>query len=40
MTRPRLFPTQEIGSIARPRWQLEGQRGAALPGEEGQPTIL
>ncbi len=30
MTRPRLFPTQEIGSIARPRWQLEGQRGAAL----------
>ncbi|MHB8351487.1 MAG: uroporphyrinogen decarboxylase/cobalamine-independent methonine synthase family protein [Thermoplasmata archaeon] len=30
MTRPRLFPTQEIGSIARPRWQLSGQRGAAL----------
>lgn len=22
-----LFPTQEIGSIARPRWQLQGQRG-------------
>ncbi|MGI0053793.1 MAG: hypothetical protein ACRECR_06020 [Thermoplasmata archaeon] len=30
MTRPRLFPTQEIGSIARPRWQLMGQRGEPL----------
>jgi 5-methyltetrahydropteroyltriglutamate--homocysteine methyltransferase len=29
VTRP-LFPTQEIGSLARPRWQLQGQRGAAL----------
>lgn len=29
MTRP-LFPTQEIGSLARPRWQLLGQRGSAL----------
>jgi 5-methyltetrahydropteroyltriglutamate--homocysteine methyltransferase len=27
---PRLFPTQEIGSIARPRWQLLGQRGQPL----------
>lgn len=26
----RLFPTQEIGSIAKPRWQLQGQRGEAL----------
>ncbi|HZY69412.1 MAG TPA: hypothetical protein VFF67_00330 [Thermoplasmata archaeon] len=26
----RLFPAQEIGSIARPRWQLLGQRGAPL----------
>jgi 5-methyltetrahydropteroyltriglutamate--homocysteine methyltransferase len=25
-----LFPTQEIGSLARPRWQLEGQRGEAI----------
>jgi 5-methyltetrahydropteroyltriglutamate--homocysteine methyltransferase len=25
-----LFPTQEIGSLARPRWQLLGQRGAPL----------
>jgi 5-methyltetrahydropteroyltriglutamate--homocysteine methyltransferase len=22
-----LFPTQEIGSLAKPRWQLQGQRG-------------
>jgi 5-methyltetrahydropteroyltriglutamate--homocysteine methyltransferase len=29
MSRP-LFPLQEIGSIARPRWQLEGSRGTAL----------
>jgi 5-methyltetrahydropteroyltriglutamate--homocysteine methyltransferase len=29
MTRP-LFPSQEIGSLARPRWQLFGQRGAPL----------
>ena len=29
MSRP-LFPTQEIGSIARPRWQLLGQRGEAV----------
>ncbi|MCI4340889.1 MAG: hypothetical protein L3K11_00710 [Thermoplasmata archaeon] len=29
MSRP-LFPAQEIGSLARPRWQLLGQRGAAL----------
>jgi 5-methyltetrahydropteroyltriglutamate--homocysteine methyltransferase len=26
----RLFPTQEIGSIARPLWQLQGQRGTPL----------
>ncbi len=26
----RLFPAQEIGSLARPRWQLLGQRGEAL----------
>jgi 5-methyltetrahydropteroyltriglutamate--homocysteine methyltransferase len=25
-----LFPTQEIGSLARPRWQLLGQRGEPL----------
>lgn len=25
-----LFPTQEIGSIAKPRWQLLGQRGEPL----------
>jgi 5-methyltetrahydropteroyltriglutamate--homocysteine methyltransferase len=25
-----LFPTQEIGSLAKPRWQLQGQRGAPL----------
>jgi len=29
VTRP-LFPTQEIGSLARPRWQLLGQRGEPL----------
>jgi 5-methyltetrahydropteroyltriglutamate--homocysteine methyltransferase len=29
MSRP-LFPTQEIGSLARPRWQLLGQRGEPL----------
>jgi len=26
----RLFPAQEIGSLAKPRWQLLGQRGEAL----------
>jgi 5-methyltetrahydropteroyltriglutamate--homocysteine methyltransferase len=26
----RMFPTQEIGSIAKPRWQLQGQRGEPL----------
>jgi 5-methyltetrahydropteroyltriglutamate--homocysteine methyltransferase len=26
----KLFPAQEIGSIAKPRWQLLGQRGEAL----------
>jgi len=26
----RLFPTQEIGSLAKPRWQLLGQRAEAL----------
>lgn len=25
-----LFPTQEVGSIAKPRWQLRGQRGEPL----------
>jgi 5-methyltetrahydropteroyltriglutamate--homocysteine methyltransferase len=29
MTSP-LFPAQEIGSLAKPRWQLLGQRGEAL----------
>ena len=29
MTRP-LFPTQEIGSLAKPRWQLLGQRSEPL----------
>ena len=29
MTRA-LFPTQEIGSLAKPRWQLQGQRSEAL----------
>jgi 5-methyltetrahydropteroyltriglutamate--homocysteine methyltransferase len=29
---PRLYPTQEIGSIAKPRWQLQGQRGESLDG--------
>ncbi len=29
MTRP-LFPAQEIGSLAKPRWQLAGQRGDPL----------
>jgi len=27
---PPLFPTQEIGSLAKPRWQLLGQRGDPL----------
>ncbi|MCI4348478.1 MAG: hypothetical protein L3J97_07680, partial [Thermoplasmata archaeon] len=26
----RLFPTQEIGSLMKPRWQLLGQRGEPL----------
>ena len=30
MTVPRIFPAQEIGSIAKPRWQLLGQRGEPL----------
>lgn len=30
MTQRPLFPTQEIGSIAKPRWQLLGQRGEPL----------
>ena len=25
-----LFPTQEIGSLAKPRWQIQGQRSEAL----------
>jgi 5-methyltetrahydropteroyltriglutamate--homocysteine methyltransferase len=29
MTRP-LFPTQEIGSLAKPRWQIQGQRSEPL----------
>ncbi len=29
MTRP-LYPTQEIGSLAKPSWQLKGQRGEPL----------
>ncbi len=30
MTTDRLFPAQEIGSLAKPRWQLLGQRGEPL----------
>ncbi|HUI38086.1 MAG TPA: hypothetical protein VLY85_00485 [Thermoplasmata archaeon] len=30
MSRPTLFPTQEIGSLAKPRWQLLGQRGETV----------
>ena len=30
MTVPKIFPAQEIGSIAKPRWQLLGQRGEPL----------
>lgn len=30
MTPTPLFPTQEIGSLAKPRWQLLGQRGEPL----------
>ena len=30
MTSLPLFPTQEIGSLAKPRWQLLGQRGEPL----------
>ncbi len=30
MSAAELFPTQEIGSLARPLWQLQGQRGARL----------
>jgi len=30
MSGRRLFPTQEIGSLAKPRWLLEGLRGPAL----------
>ncbi|MCI4357542.1 MAG: hypothetical protein L3J95_04130 [Thermoplasmata archaeon] len=30
MTTPTLFPLQEIGSLAKPRWQLIGQRGETL----------
>lgn len=30
MTAPTLFPLQEIGSLAKPRWQLLGQRGEPL----------
>jgi 5-methyltetrahydropteroyltriglutamate--homocysteine methyltransferase len=30
MTDRPLFPMQEIGSLAKPRWQLAGQRGAPL----------
>jgi 5-methyltetrahydropteroyltriglutamate--homocysteine methyltransferase len=29
-----LFPTQEIGSLAKPRWRLKGCRGKALSEEE------
>ncbi|MCI4328343.1 MAG: hypothetical protein L3J86_02050, partial [Thermoplasmata archaeon] len=32
MTTHPMFPTQEIGSLAKPRWQLLGQRGDALDG--------
>ncbi len=30
MTAHPLFPTQEIGSLMKPLWQLQGQRGVAL----------
>ena len=30
MTTRRLFPTQEIGSLAKPRWQILGQRSEPL----------
>ncbi len=30
MTTHPLFPTQEIGSLAKPRWQLLGQRNEPL----------
>ncbi len=30
MAKHPLFPTQEIGSLAKPRWQLLGQRGEPL----------
>lgn len=30
MSTRRLFPTQEIGSLMKPRWQLQGARGAPL----------
>ena len=30
MTERRLFPTQEIGSLAKPRWQILGQRAEPL----------
>ncbi len=29
MSSPRLFPTQEVGSIAKPRWLLQGLKGQA-----------
>jgi len=32
MTTDRLFPSQEIGSLAKPRWQLLGQRGEPIDG--------
>ena len=30
----KLFPTQEIGSLAKPRWRVKGYRGAQLSAEE------
>ena len=30
----KLFPTQEIGSLAKPRWRVKGYRGKPLSKEE------
>ncbi|MCK4482497.1 hypothetical protein KAU55_04680, partial [Candidatus Bathyarchaeota archaeon] len=30
----KLFPTQEVGSLAKPRWRLKGYRGKSLSKEE------
>jgi len=30
----KLFPTQEIGSLAKPRWRVKGYKGEQLSSEE------